>query len=136
MIQKQLIIYGGCFDVPDKYIKIKRLQAESEKIDFWDDRTKAEAIIKELNDLKNEVEQLKQLKEELSSNIEMLEIADEPEMLKDISESSEKINNRVEAFSLLLLLNGPYDRNNCILDIHPIYSSDSGGGLFKYILQT
>ena len=36
-----------------------------------------------------------------------------------IIDFTEKLPGKVEKLSLLVLLNGPYDHNNCILDIHP-----------------
>ena len=38
---------------------------------------------------------------------------------KEIQASIPKIEKEIEELNLLLLMNGPYDKNNCILDIHP-----------------
>ena len=50
----------------------------------------------------------------------MLELVTEDEsLLEEISKSTKEINEKTESLSLLIMLNGPYDKNNCILEIHP-----------------
>ena len=51
--------------------------------------------------------------------LDLLELEQDEEVLEELNKSIESIPNRVEKLNLLLLLNGPYDKNNCILDIHP-----------------
>jgi len=40
-------------------------------------------------------------------------------LLKEVEETVEKIKKEVEELNLLVMLNGPYDKNDCILEIHP-----------------
>ena len=44
-------------------------------------------------------------------------------MQKQVEEFCSTISEKIDSVSLLLLLNGPYDKNNCIVDIH----SGAGG---------
>ena len=37
----------------------------------------------------------------------------------ELEQSTKDVEKKVEELNLLLLLNGPYDKNNCILEIHP-----------------
>ena len=120
------IIYGGDFDVPKKKDEIAKLQKETEKDDFWNDRENAEKVIKELNSIKELVDFIEEIKKEIIDNkdlLEILEIEDDPNSEEEIEKNIEKINKDVENISTLLLLNGPYDTNDCILDIH----SGAGG---------
>ncbi len=122
----KLIIYGGDFDVPKKKEEIDQLQKETEKQDFWNDRENAEKIIKELNSKKELVDYIEKIKQEIIDNKELLDILEIEEDLnteEEIEKNIEKINKDVENLSVLLLLNGPYDTNDCILDIH----SGAGG---------
>ena len=61
---------------------------------------------------------MESLKQELETNLELLEVLNEEE-LQEIENSIHDLSKRVEELSLLLMLNGPYDKNNCILEIHP-----------------
>ena len=112
-------IYGGYFDVPSKKCEVEKLEKETKSPDFWNDRKKAEAVIRSLNDLKSEVERVESLKEDITSIIELLELTEDIEMLEEIESSALEINKKVENLNLLLMLSGPYDKNNCIVDIHP-----------------
>ena len=50
----------------------------------------------------------------------MLELIEEDENLyKEVENNVEVITKNTEELNLLLLLNEPYDKNNCILEIHP-----------------
>lgn len=55
--------------------------------------------------------------------LELLEIENDSEMEVQLEESVTKLNEEVEQLNLLLLLNGPYDKNDCILEVH----SGAGG---------
>ncbi|MBQ6538802.1 MAG: peptide chain release factor 2 [Bacilli bacterium] len=109
---------GGHFDIDSIQTEIDKLSKETEKPDFWNDREEAETIIKELNDKKEVVENIKELKTKLTDNLELLNLVDESE-LSDIEKDTKLLTEAVEKTNLLLLLNGPYDKNNCILEIHP-----------------
>ena len=72
------------------------------------------------------VEQLKQLKKKILDNTEMLDILenDQDEELEKLLENDViSIENEIEKLNLLLLLSGPYDKLDCILEVH----SGAGG---------
>jgi peptide chain release factor 2 len=72
--------------------------------------------------LKEQVSNVETLKNEIDDNLEMLNLLNEEydeQLSKDLEESTKDVEKRIEDLNLLLLLNGPYDKNNCILEIHP-----------------
>lgn len=78
--------------------------------------------MKKINDLKNTVNQVEEIKNRIESNIELwnlIEFEEDFSLRQDISNSITQTEKELEEISLLLMLNGPYDENNCILDIHP-----------------
>ncbi|MBR2678594.1 MAG: peptide chain release factor 2 [Bacilli bacterium] len=106
--------------MPKKKKDLEEIQKQTESTDFWTDRVKAEDTIKKINDLKEEINSIESLQEEIKSTKEMLELVTEDEsLLEEISKSTKEINEKTESLSLLIMLNGPYDKNNCILEIHP-----------------
>jgi len=88
--------------------------------DFWNDKEKADKIIKEMNELSKMTDNIKELKENVQNDLELLEIIEEQdsELFIDIEKNEQKYQAELEAQTLLLLLNGEYDRNDCILEIH------------------
>ena len=63
-----------------------------------------------------------ELKQKILDSIELIEMLDE-ENDKDLLESLEKDNKKIKEdlnnLSIYLLFNKPYDKNNCIIEIHP-----------------
>ena len=114
-----MIIYGGHFDIPNKKEQVEDFQKETEDVNFWNDRLHAEETIKKLNDLKEEINRIEELKKEIETNKELLDFIEDESLFEEISSSVNDIHQRVEKLNLLVLLNGPYDKNNCILEIHP-----------------
>ena len=117
------MIYGGHFDIPTKKEEIEKLNEKVNSSNFWDDQKSAEKTLKELNGLKNIVEPLDNLKDSIETSIELLDIVETTEELNQIENEINNYNEEYENLSLFLLLNGPYDKNDCILEIH----SGAGG---------
>lgn len=116
--------YGGHFEVESKQKEIIKLEEETLKSDFWNDKKSSEDVINKLNHLKNKVETITKLKNKIESNLDIIELVDnDEEMLSLIINDIKEIKNIYENFELEVLLNGPYDSNNCILEIH----SGAGG---------
>ena len=75
-----------------------------------------------MNDLKDQVSKIESLKQEIEDNIELVSLLEEENDLDEISileQTVKEIEIKVEELNILLMLNGPYDKNNCILEIHP-----------------
>lgn len=88
--------------------KIKELEKESQKTDFWQDKEKAIKISQELAQLQEEVGKFNKLKEELSQLRE-----------EEIKEFGEKLRGE----ELKVFLSGKYDKGKAILSIY----SGAGG---------
>ncbi len=113
---------GGHFDFPKKIERIKNLQEITEKPDFWNDHNKSEEVLLELNNLKELVNQVESLNQDIATNKEMIALmVTEPDetILKEIEDNTKTIEKDLSELKLLVLLSGPYDKNNCIVDIHP-----------------
>lgn len=93
---------------------------------FWDNKKQADIVILKLNNLKKETTKIKEIKKKLEDNkdtLNVLKIEPDEEVLSLIVEEQKEITKSIEELSVLLLLNGPYDKNNCILEVH----SGAGG---------
>lgn len=83
---------------------------------------KPNTVISELNQLKKNYNHVRKLKDKINSNLEMLNVLSndvDHELESVILEESKDIQKELDEISLLLLLNGPYDEFDCILEIHP-----------------
>ena len=116
------MISGGHFDIASKKKKIEELEKQINDINFWNDRDCAEKVLKDINELKDTVSKVEYLKNEINTNLEildLLELEDDEDLYNEVNNNINNINKKAEELNLLLLLNGPYDKNDCILEIHP-----------------
>lgn len=118
------MIYGGHFDIDEKLDNLKKLNVVMNNSDFWNNRESAEETIRQMNDLKNVTTGIQNVKKELEDNIELLDLISEgDEELEMITTEIPILQKKVSELEIYLLLSGPYDKNNCILEIH----SGAGG---------
>jgi len=91
---------------------------------FWNDKEKADEIIKEVSGLKNTIEKITQIKTNLETNIETMDILeDDPELVDLLTLDLDKLTKEIDELQIESYLSGKYDKNNCILEIH----SGAGG---------
>lgn len=93
---------------------------------FWNDKRESEKIISTANSLKDMIEKVKSLKEKVESNFEMIEElrkSYDEELVEMISSDIEVIGKELDEVEVLMLLSGPYDKDNAIVEIH----SGAGG---------
>ena len=118
------MICGGHFDVDSKQEEISKLEKEMLRDDFWSDKKNAENIIDELNSLKQTVDSLASAKKRIEENVELIKSSiDDVEILTILEEESKELNKIMNKLETATLLDGPYDKNNCILEVH----SGAGG---------
>ena len=110
------------FDIERKKQLILELTKVTEEEGFWKDQKKSKRIILELNSNKKILEKYYQISKDIESLTQELsnsELAADYEMFELITEEFYKIANNFNDFEIETLLNGPYDRNNVILEFHP-----------------
>ena len=111
------MIYGGLFDLDSKKNRIDELNKIVNDVNFWNDKSKADEVIRELNSLKNMYNPVLELKNKVKNNISLI-VDNEEEILELLNEELVDINNKLEEIKILTYLSGEYDSNNCLLEIH------------------
>jgi len=93
---------------------------------FWDNKEKADLTLKDISELKNLTQDIQKLRKSNTNNLEMIEllfVEKDDDIIQNLEEEAKNEENELEKLSVLLLLNGPYDKNNCTFEIH----SGAGG---------
>ena len=93
------------------------------KPDFWDNQERANKIVEEIQSLKNTIKDIDELNSKASDMLELLNDDNLEEMAPLIEEELIEFEKSVDELELYLLLNGDYDKNNAILEVH----SGAGG---------
>ncbi len=97
------------------------MERRAAKPDFWDHPDKAQAVMRRLAFLNEEVETWKELTGQAADAYTLLDlaIADEDEaMAGDIAREAEAIETELERLEFWLLFSGPHDKGDAILAIH------------------
>lgn len=111
------MIYGGLFDTESKEKRILELEEVMNGDNFWSDKRKSEEVISEYNNLKRLLERFKSLKDEIDFHFDNLKSPNE-EVISFASLEYEEIGSKLDELELEVLLNGEYDKNDAILEIH------------------
>lgn len=90
---------------------------------FWNNKEQADETIKQISSIKSVTTKIIPIKNNIESNLELLDLTDEEEMLSQLSDELSVLKKQTKDLEILLLLNEPYDKCNCILEIH----SGAGG---------
>lgn len=89
---------------------------------FWDNKREAEKKINEMNYLKTLINNYKNLQEKIEENLEILKISssnEDNDLITIIENDIKDIEEKISDLEIKLVLNGEYDKNDCILEIHP-----------------
>ena len=114
-------ISGGIFDLPAKETRLATLDAEMAAPAFWDDARRAQALIRERNDLAQLVTRSADLAHELSEVRLLWEMAQEEgvESLEgEIQTGLQRVRQDIRGFELAVVLSGEHDRKTAIVSIH------------------
>lgn len=110
------------FDLAGKEKQIAENTALMESPDFWNDQKKAQKIIKSNNMMKDLVETHKAISsalEDLQASIDELSSSFDEDMNELVQEEYVETMEKFSEFEVRVLLSGPYDDHNVVLEIHP-----------------
>lgn len=101
---------------------LAELEAEASRPDLWEDPARAQRLLSELGDLRETLETVDELGrklEDAETLLELLREEEDPELAAEFERTVRSLEEALERFELRLLLSGPYDARNAIVEIHP-----------------
>ncbi|MFJ5768204.1 peptide chain release factor 2 [Lysinibacillus sp. NPDC093210] len=119
---KKLADFRRSLDLENKEARIQELDEMMLEPGFWDDQQGAQVVINEGNGLKaivNEYKELVDTHENLDMTLELLREEPDEELQEELGNELVEFQQKMGDFELQLLLSGPYDQNNAILELHP-----------------
>lgn len=108
------------FDLASKEQELAQLEEQSAAPDLWSDPEQAQNLLKQLADLRQEVTSWKNLSSRATELGDLLEMAveeGEESLAQELEASARVLQKEVDDREFQLLLNGPYDRRNAILNL-------------------
>ena len=102
---------GGHFDIDGINEEINLLKEKTNEQNFYDDVSLSTEILTKLSKLQKEVKEYNFLKEEISDDLELVELVTNDEI--------DKINEKLEQLEPNTYFNGKFDSLNCYIELHP-----------------
>ncbi len=117
---KNILLFGGIFDIALLNNQLNKLKEESTHPDFWNDNKRASAVLRNISRIEKEINIWSNI-EEMHSDIDVLfEFQKEDEIsLSDLFIEVNKYKNVIEELELKMILGRDEDLSNAILTIHP-----------------
>ena len=104
-------------DLQAKQNELDAARQESENPALWDDRDRAQKLMKKINDLQSEIDGWTGLMKRVSDTLELAELDDES-MREELEAETDALDKECEKKEITTLLSGKYDSGNAILAIH------------------
>ena len=114
---------GTLFDIAEKKKRVSELRRASENPALWDNPQSAATLLKELEGLQGEIDQLETIDRECSDLRELLSLDLSESEKSETAKQVEDLASRVDNLEFATLLGGPHDRKDAILSI----KSGAGG---------
>ncbi|OGD08865.1 peptide chain release factor 2 [Candidatus Amesbacteria bacterium RIFOXYB1_FULL_44_23] len=101
-------------DLPALEKNIRELEASSMHPDFWSDQQHAQATMKRLAFLQDQLKQVQNLGSELDESAGLVDLMGENE---ETQKHVNRLKRQLEKLEISTFLNGPYDQSNAILSL-------------------
>lgn len=114
--------FFSSLNVSAKEIEIKAFDDQMQAPGFWDDQREAQVVINAANAIKDKVNRFYDLKEQVEELVVAYELIQEEadeDLQAELEEQIKDVSGALNKFELEILLSGPYDANNAIIELHP-----------------
>lgn len=112
-----MINYGGVFDVDAKSEKLAGLERAAGLPDFWNDNEAAQATMREITRLRNQVDIWQNLSRQLEETRELAELGEE-DLADELSVEVSRLRRAVDGLEFRTLFSGEYDDEDAIVSLH------------------
>lgn len=108
--------------INEKKIELEKLESMTMQNGFWEDSKLQSSVLSKMKVIKDIIEKILKLEDELSDSFEYFEFANEENDIESYNESikiSKLLEEKLNKLEITTLLSEEYDENNAILTIHP-----------------
>ena len=109
------------FDVPALNARQRDLEQLASQPDFWDDQLEAQKKMRQLDDVKAQLEQLGSWRAAVvdgQATLELYDLEPDEELLAESNTALQSLKADLDRWELERLLNGPYDKEGAVISIN------------------
>ncbi|MCT0207399.1 peptide chain release factor 2 [Synechococcus sp. CS-1332] len=110
-----------CLDVPALKARQRDLEQLASQPGFWDDQPVAQKKMRQLDDVKAQLEQLSSWRATVNdgqATLELYDLEPDEELLAESNGSLQSLRADLDRWELERLLNGPYDKEGAVISIN------------------
>ncbi|MEA5413991.1 peptide chain release factor 2 [Synechococcus sp. BA-132 BA5] len=110
-----------CLDVPALKARQRDLEQLAAQPGFWDDQATAQKKMRQLDDVKAQLEQLSAWRTTVNdgqATLELYDLEPDEELLAESNTSLQSLRADLDRWELERLLNGPYDKEGAVISIN------------------
>ncbi|MDP2720735.1 MAG: peptide chain release factor 2 [bacterium] len=116
-LEKRLFSLEKKLNIGQKIKDLGQLDTESAKSDFWTDINKATKTMSKISFLKQEIENINNLKDRLKDALALADLKTQ-DMTPDLEKEAARIEQQIAGFEFSLFLSGAYDAGSALLSLH------------------
>ncbi|MCP9933808.1 peptide chain release factor 2 [Cyanobium sp. Candia 9D4] len=110
-----------CLDVPALRARQRDLEQLASQPGFWDDQQQAQKQMRQLDEVKAQLEQLQQWQaaiDDARATLELYDLEPDEELLGEANGGLQSLKGALDRWELERLLSGPYDKEGAVISIN------------------
>ncbi|MCF8142082.1 peptide chain release factor 2 [Cyanobium sp. L1E-Cus] len=110
-----------CLDVPALKARQQDLEQLASQGDFWDDQKQAQVKMRQLDEVKAQLEQLAKWQASVSdgeATVELYNLEPDEDLLAESNQALQSLKADLDRWELERLLSGPYDKEGAVISIN------------------
>src|SRR3989344_1460774 len=105
----------GSLNVDEKEKELRELEAKSLKEDFWSDNENARRVMREIDNLRSDIESVANVEQEIEDTFS---VVGEETLRAEVEQALAKISKTIQKLEVATFLSGSFDKSDSILSIH------------------
>ena len=109
------------FDIPKLQASLKDLEQISSQPQFWDDQKKAKILMQSLDDIKDQLSQIREWEKyifDAKASLELYSLEPDEDLIKESNSGLISLKNNLDRWELQRLLCGEYDKESAVISIN------------------
>ena len=109
------------FDIPKLQASLKDLEQISSQPQFWDDQKKAKILMQSLDDIKDQLSQVREWEKyifDANASLELYSLEPDEDLIKESNSGLISLKKNLDRWELQRLLCGEYDKESAVISIN------------------
>ena len=114
-------MFRTVFDIPQLKAKLREFEQISSQSNFWDDQNKAKILMRKLDDVNDQLYQVKEWNKcifDANASLELYSLDPDEELIIEAHSGLKSLKENLDRWELQRLLSGEYDKESAVISIN------------------